>query len=177
MAAFSPQEIRRGRLASALQQAGYKLTNPRLAVLAVLESGACHASPNEVFDLGRAMYPELGLSTALALKIASPFRAGMGRLGRTCGAVTGAFMVLGLKFPDTDPGNAEARDRICALVREFEKEFARRNGSSTCSELVGCDMSDPGQRDQAARKGIFLSLCPRLVHDAADIVGGMINRL
>ncbi len=63
MAAFSPQEVRRGRLASALQQAGYKLTNPRLAVLAVLESGACHASPNEVYDLGRAMYPELGLST------------------------------------------------------------------------------------------------------------------
>ncbi|MFN8498110.1 MAG: Fur family transcriptional regulator [Anaerolineae bacterium] len=63
MSDFSPAAARRGPLASALQQAGYRLTNPRLAVLAVLESGACHASPNEVFDLGRAIYPELGLST------------------------------------------------------------------------------------------------------------------
>lgn len=63
MSGFAPEEVRRGPLASALQKAGYRLTTPRLAVLAVLEAGACHASPNEVYDLGRAMYPELGLST------------------------------------------------------------------------------------------------------------------
>ena len=119
---------------------------------------------------------KLGLSRDLALKIASPFRAGMGRLGRTCGAVTGAFMVLGLNFPDTDPGNAEARDRICSLVRAFEQEFCRKNGSSICSELVGCDMSDPEQRDQAAKKGIFRTLCPQLVRSAVDIVGESIGR-
>ncbi|MFN8482056.1 MAG: Fur family transcriptional regulator [Anaerolineae bacterium] len=63
MADFSSHAVRHGQLASALQQAGYRLTNPRLAVLSVLEAGACHASPNEVYDMGRAIYPELGLST------------------------------------------------------------------------------------------------------------------
>jgi C_GCAxxG_C_C family probable redox protein len=111
----------------------------------------------------------------LALKVSAPFRAGMGRLGRTCGAVTGAFMVLGLKFTDTDAGNAESRDRICALVREFEQEYRRKNGSSICSELVGCDVSNPEERDRAARNGTFLTLCPRLVRDAAEIVGEMIG--
>ena len=39
----------------------------------------------------------LGLPKDRTLMIASGFGAGMGRTGRTCGTVTGAFMVLGLK--------------------------------------------------------------------------------
>ncbi len=57
------EAARRGPLATALQQAGYKLTSPRLAVLAVLEAGACHASPHEVYEQGCRLYPALGLST------------------------------------------------------------------------------------------------------------------
>ncbi|MCW5848703.1 MAG: transcriptional repressor [Anaerolineae bacterium] len=54
---------RQGRLASALHTAGYKLTGPRLAVLYVLEMELCHASPQEVYERGVAIYPALGLST------------------------------------------------------------------------------------------------------------------
>ena len=39
---------------------------------------------------------ELGLDRAIALQVANGFGGGMGRTGRTCGAVTGAYMVLGL---------------------------------------------------------------------------------
>lgn len=39
-----------------------------------------------------------GLDQDTALKIATGFGGGMGHSGRTCGAVTGAYMVLGLKF-------------------------------------------------------------------------------
>lgn len=63
MAVLSIDEARRGALATALQHAGYKLTSPRLAVLCVLEAGLCHASPQEVFERGCEIYPELGLST------------------------------------------------------------------------------------------------------------------
>ena len=57
------ETARRGPLAAALQNAGYKLTSPRLAVLYVLETGLCHASPQEVYEGGLAIYPALGLST------------------------------------------------------------------------------------------------------------------
>lgn len=56
-------QARRSQLAAALHNAGFKLTNPRLAVIAVLESGLCHASPQEVYARGCQVYPELGLST------------------------------------------------------------------------------------------------------------------
>ena len=39
---------------------------------------------------------ELDLSPLLALKVASGFGGGMGRMGKTCGVVTGAFIALGL---------------------------------------------------------------------------------
>ena len=42
--------------------------------------------------------PKLGLDRESALKIASTFCGGLGMTGETCGAVTGALMVLGLKY-------------------------------------------------------------------------------
>ncbi|MFZ5631777.1 MAG: C-GCAxxG-C-C family protein [Bacillota bacterium] len=41
---------------------------------------------------------KLGLDRETAMKIATPFGGGMARLGETCGAVTGALMVIGLKY-------------------------------------------------------------------------------
>ena len=42
--------------------------------------------------------PELGLDRETAIKVADAFTGGIGRTGETCGAVTGALMVLGLKY-------------------------------------------------------------------------------
>ncbi len=39
---------------------------------------------------------QLGVDGETALKIAAGFGGGLGRMAETCGAVTGAFMVLGL---------------------------------------------------------------------------------
>jgi len=41
---------------------------------------------------------EFGVDREKALKISTGFGGGMGRLGGTCGAVTGAIMVIGLKY-------------------------------------------------------------------------------
>ena len=43
-----------------------------------------------------AFCDETGLDTETALKIASSFGGGMGRLREVCGAVTGMFMVVGM---------------------------------------------------------------------------------
>ena len=40
--------------------------------------------------------PSQGLAKDIALRLAAGFAGGM-RMGETCGAVTGAFMVLGLR--------------------------------------------------------------------------------
>ncbi|MGE5610840.1 MAG: C-GCAxxG-C-C family protein, partial [Bacillota bacterium] len=70
----------------------------------------------------------LGLPRDVAMRVAGPFGAGMGRMCETCGAVTGAFMVIGLKYAKTDADNA-SRDKGYQLVKEFTARFKQRNKS------------------------------------------------
>jgi Fur family ferric uptake transcriptional regulator len=50
-------------MAQVLRQAGYRLTQPRLAVLQVLQEHNGYLSPAEIHERGRALYPPLGLVT------------------------------------------------------------------------------------------------------------------
>ncbi len=118
---------------------------------------------------------QLGLSRKMASRIARGFGGGMGRMAQTCGAVTGAFMVLGLKYGNDDIHDKEAKERIYGLVREFTRRFENRNGSIVCRELLGCDISKPEGAMSAKENGLFASVCPKLVRGAAEILDEMIN--
>jgi C_GCAxxG_C_C family probable redox protein len=94
----------------------------------------------------------------------------MGRLGETCGAVTGAFMVIGLKHGRTRAEDEETAEIAYGLVQEFADKFKARNGSIACRELLGQDISTPEGVELAREKGLFATRCPRFVRDAAEIV-------
>jgi C_GCAxxG_C_C family probable redox protein len=120
-----------------------------------------------------AFCEELGLEKSLALKLALGFGGGMGRCGNTCGAVTGAYMVIGLK-QDLKAENAQPiKEKTYSLVKEFNRRFTAVNGSTQCRDLLGTDISTPEGHDAANAKKLFITLCPKLVHDAVEIVEGM----
>jgi C_GCAxxG_C_C family probable redox protein len=83
---------------------------------------------------------ELGLSTDCAFKISSGFGGGMGRMREVCGAVTGAFMVLGLRYSTGQP-DAQSKKEIYELIQRFAARFKEENGfdSIVCRELLGLD--------------------------------------
>ena len=114
----------------------------------------------------------LGLDGNTALKIASGFGGGIGRMAETCGAVTGAMMVLGLEHGNTAP-DREAKERVYEQVREFAQRFRARNGSLLCRELLGCDISTPEGLQQAREADFVLKICPKFVRDAAEILEEM----
>jgi len=128
----------------------------------------------EGFSCAQAMLsaygPQYGLDRELALKVAGAFGGGMGHMGHVCGAVTGAFMVIGLKYAKTHPEDDETRDKAYSLVQEFTERFQAHNGSIVCRELLGCDISTPAALEMAREKGLFETLCPGLVQDAAEII-------
>ncbi len=128
----------------------------------------------EGFSCSQAMLstygPELGLDRETALRVATAFGGGMGRMGATCGAVTGAFMVIGLKYGRTRVEDEETKEKAYSLVREFADRFESRNGSIVCRELLGYDIGTPEERELAREQGLFATLCPRLVRDAAEII-------
>lgn len=117
---------------------------------------------------------EFGLDRELALKVAGAFGGGIARMGAQCGAVTGALMVLGLKYGKAKAGDEGARERTYELAREFVTRFESRHGSIVCRELLGYDLSNPEERAAAKEKGLFDTLCLQLVRDAAEMVGEML---
>jgi C_GCAxxG_C_C family probable redox protein len=113
---------------------------------------------------------DFGLSDEMSFKIAGSFGGGLGRSGKTCGAVSGALMVLGLRYAQTQPGDNEQKDKNYEMVRTFIKRFTEKNGSCVCAELLGYDISTPEGAKAAKEKGLFSTVCSKVVGDAAEIV-------
>lgn len=113
---------------------------------------------------------QLGLDCDTALKIADDFGGGMGRMGETCGAVTGAFMVIGLKHGRTAVEDVQAHETTYGLVNEFVRRFKSRNGSVVCRELLSCDISTPEGLQSARQQNLFAMICLGYVRDAAEII-------
>ncbi len=113
---------------------------------------------------------QFGLDRETALKVAGAFGGGMGHMGEICGAVTGAFMVIGLKHGGTIAEDEQSEEKTYSLVNEFVNRFKSRNGSIVCRELLGCDISTPEGLNTAREKKLFTTLCPKYVRDAAEII-------
>jgi len=115
-----------------------------------------------------------GLEREVALRIAAGFGGGMGRMAETCGAVTGAFMLIGLKYGGTATEDRQAKEKTHATVREFAKRFRSRNESLICRELLECDIGTPEGSRVAKERKLSATVCSRLVKDAAQIIEEMI---
>ena len=118
---------------------------------------------------------QFGLDKTLALKIACGFGAGIGRMGRTCGAVTGAIMVIGLKHGQVNLTDQEATQRTYTLAKEFIDRFTAIHDSIECKELIGYDLSNPGELSLARDSGVFQNKCPGFVYDSACILEDVLH--
>lgn len=110
---------------------------------------------------------EFGLEKETALKLSCGFGAGMGKLGHVCGAVTGAYLLIGLKYGQFLSGDVAAKDKTYVMVREFAKRFEQRNQSTICQELLGVDFFLDNQEVIANK---VKEICPQMVKDAAEII-------
>jgi C_GCAxxG_C_C family probable redox protein len=117
---------------------------------------------------------EFGLDAVMAYRVAAAFGGGMGHLGETCGAVTGAFMVIGLKYGMTIADGSQSHQEAFSAVQDFVEKFKSRHGSIVCRDLLGVDIKDHNAFREAKKQGIPQKICPKLVQDAAEIVETLI---
>lgn len=87
----------------------------------------------------------LTIDVDTALKIASPFGGGMGRLREVCGSVSGMFMVLGYIKGYSEPGDYDGKKELYEHVQELARRYEDANGSIICRELLGLNV----KRDEA----------------------------
>lgn len=117
----------------------------------------------------------LDLEDELLFKAAGPLCAGLGT-SRTCGALAGGVMVLGMKH-----GRARIEDGIEGLfpgmlaaqnlVRRFEQEF----GTTACSEISKIDWTDFGAVMKALSDPEFAQRCAQVVGKTAEMVAEIID--
>ena len=82
-----------------------------------------------------------------ALQVAVGFGTGMARLQETCGAISGAAMVLGLKSGFKEEHRRDKSNEVYAQIRSLVDEFKAQKSTIKCRELLNCDLTtEEGQK-------------------------------
>jgi C_GCAxxG_C_C family probable redox protein len=116
-----------------------------------------------------------GIDQATAMRIATGLGGGVGRMGGTCGTLTGAALVLGLEFGPGERGDQAAKDRTYAAASRLQRRFIEQHGSNQCRELLGRDLSIDDEYREAREAGLFKSRCPRFVETAVTLLDEIIR--
>lgn len=101
----------------------------------------------------------VGVSETEAFRATEGFGLGMGSMGGTCGALSGACYLAGLVNSDGNLEKPGTKKATYALSAEFLRRFGEANGSVTCHELKGIG-TDHG----------ILRACPGCIEDACKLV-------
>ena len=119
---------------------------------------------------------EMGLTEEQCLKIGCAFGAGMARQQLTCGAVTGALMVLGLVYGRGLEDTYAKKPLTYEKANQFFTEFKKRFDSIECKTLLhGLNMNDPEDLKKIKELGLFHTSCPKYVRNAVEIVEGILS--
>lgn len=123
-----------------------------------------------------AFAQELGFSSQEALRLASPFGAGLGKLREVCGAVSGMFMALGLAKGYSDASAATEKRTLYALTQQAVHMFETENGCLLCRELLqlkkGEDLEEPAVRTEEYYQ---TRPCLKAVRSAAAIAQSLLS--
>jgi C_GCAxxG_C_C family probable redox protein len=120
--------------------------------------------------------PELGLSENDCLKVSCAFGGGMARQQKTCGAVTGALMALGLKYGKALNEDDSKKMNTYAKTNEFMKAFEEENSSTICKELLdGLDMNTEEGSKKIKELNLFRIKCDKYIENAVKIVEKMLS--
>ncbi len=84
-----------------------------------------------------AFCDEMDIDKETALRMASSFGGGMGRLREVCGTVSGMFLVAGYYYGYNDPKDFQAKSEHYTRIQELAKRFRDENRSIVCRELLG----------------------------------------
>ena len=118
------------------------------------------------------------IDVEMALKIASPFGGGMGRLREVCGSVSGMFMILGYILGYSEPGDYEGKKVLYEHIQELAKRYEAANGSIICRELLGLNVkrqeATPEKRTEEYYKN---RPCTEKIGSAAEILEAYIIEL
>ena len=118
---------------------------------------------------------EFDMDTGQLLRVASSFGGGMGKLQQTCGAVTGAYMLIGLRNSVSFEKDEDQKKATTMMVQEFKKRFVRLNGSDQCSNLITVDLKTKEGKEQFDREQMKENICSKCITSSIEILEGLFS--
>lgn len=86
-----------------------------------------------------AFCEEVGMDEATLFKIGEGFGLGMGCMEGTCGALSGAIMLAGIRNSDGNIDAPATKAETYKLSKELLLKFQEKTGSTICKELKGVE--------------------------------------
>lgn len=134
---------------------------------------------NGNFNCSQAVFSafaeQLGIEKEMALKIACGFGAGMAQQQLHCGAVTGAMMVIGLKYGNCSDEDIVSKPKTYKLIHEFNKKFLEKFPSLKCRDLVNCDFTTEEGEIYFKENDIQEKVCSNCIRHAIEILEEMLK--
>lgn len=118
---------------------------------------------------------EMDIDKNTILIMTQGFGAGMGRLQETCGAVTGAYMVLGLKYGGSIPDD-NRNEKTIGKIQEFTHRFKEKHSVTTCRELLNCDLKTDEGQQYFSDNSLHDTVCSKCVSNAVEILEELIAK-
>lgn len=113
-----------------------------------------------------------------ALKIASPFGGGMGRLREVCGSVSGMFMVFGYINGYNEPDDYEGKKKLYEHIQELARRYEEENGSIICRDLLGLNVQKEEATPQKRTEAYYKNRpCAEKIGSAAEILQQYLNEI
>lgn len=109
-----------------------------------------------------AFADDLGLDKETVQRMGEAFGAGMGGMQETCGALSGAMMLAGLKNSDGSFEAPKSKASTYQIARELREAFREKAGATVCKDLKGIET------------GKVLLACPDCINLAIELVEKML---
>lgn len=123
-----------------------------------------------------AFCDEMQMDRETAMRMASSFGGGMGRLREVCGTVSGMFLITGVLYGYDGPKDYEAKKEHYARIQQLAARFRAETGSIICRELLGAAGRDnspvPSRRTEEYYKK---RPCEEMVATAARLMEAYIS--
>ena len=120
----------------------------------------------------RYLSDQLGLSKEDLTRLASPLGGGFFK-GDMCGAVSAAYLVLGLKFGPRNSSENEKKEILIEKMKIFDKKFHEKNKSRVCEDLLGANIEKDFEKIQ--KENTMQKVCPGAVKTSMEILEELLN--
>lgn len=100
----------------------------------------------------KALADEWGLDAGAVPAAATAFGGGLGAHGKTCGAIVGALIALGLTAGHRDASDTSTKERVISDAHAFVARAANEFGWTDCHDLTGVPQESRKQRQRVSQE-------------------------